>query len=66
VKRAAAVAVTMAGASAPGQSVPEALLHFPLRPYQPRAAPEPYLPLELEPAPQSIKDAIVRWLDEQL
>lgn len=63
-RAAAAVAIT----SAPGQSVPEALLNFPLRPYQPRAAAEPYPSLiaDPEPAPQSIKDAIVRWLDEQL
>jgi hypothetical protein len=42
------------------------LLRFALKTYQPRAA--PLLPTrEREPAvPQSIKDAIVRWLDEQL
>lgn len=42
------------------------LLRFALKAYQPRAAPQ--LPgREREPAaPQSIKDAIDRWLNEQL
>jgi hypothetical protein len=42
----------------------DALLRFPMKPYQPRAAaPSP----AREPGvPQSIKDAIIRWLDEQL
>jgi hypothetical protein len=40
------------------------LLRFPMKAYQPRAA----IPMPArEPAlPQSIKDAIVRWLDEQI
>lgn len=42
----------------------EVLLRFPMKAYAPRAAP---LTPPREPAlPQSIKDAIVRWLDEQL
>ncbi|HYV44228.1 MAG TPA: hypothetical protein VFA20_05170 [Myxococcaceae bacterium] len=46
------------------EAVPEGPLRFKLKAYAPRVtAPTP----PREPAlPQSIKDAIVRWLDEQL
>ena len=61
MKTAAATATAIAAVVQKGD-----LLRFALKTYQPRAAPQ--LPsLEREPAaPQSIKDAIVRWLDEQL
>ena len=62
---ATAVAVVHVSAPAAEPQVPRALLHFPLKAYQPREAPAPG-PLAPPPAPQSIKDAIVRWLDEQL
>jgi len=42
----------------------DALLRFPMKAYAPRAA--PLLPPPEPALPQSIKDAIVRWLDEQM
>ena len=64
----ATVAASRAGAPAFDHPGAEALLNFKLRPYQPRAAAcEPVELIERNPAPpQSIKDAIIHWLDEQL
>jgi len=53
-----------AAATSTTEAVPEGLLRFKLKAYAPRAA---ISTPPREPAlPQSIKDAIVRWLDEQL
>jgi hypothetical protein len=59
-----AAAATTVAVAAKEVAASEGLLRFPMKAYAPRAA----VPLPpREPAlPQSIKDAIVRWLDEQL
>lgn len=68
MKRSSATAAVQVSAPAAGapmlKPTPEALLKFQLRTYQPRAAANE--PPTADRAPSSIKDAIVRWLDEQL
>jgi hypothetical protein len=61
-RAAAATVVETVGREHP---VADALLTFKLRHYQPRAAAMPGRERVLA-APGSIKDAIIRWLDEQL
>ena len=63
MKRSAAVAVAQVEAPAAEAPIREGLLRFALKPYQPRGSAHP--PRSERPA-QSIKDAVIRWLDEQL
>jgi hypothetical protein len=60
VKAAAAATAT----TTVGPKDAEGLLRFQMKAYTPRAAAP--LPSREGAVPQSIKDAIVRWLDEQL